>query len=309
MVIARSRWSWTSPTASGMVSAMNLVAAVAGTAPVVGPLLGALVLSVSHWRVSFWAVAALAAVVLGAVARAMPESLPVERHQHRRPRRSPSARPVRCCVLARVQRARGSAGVPRIGHRVRLRGHLRVRAAIDQRPGTIVDVGQLRGQRRRHDSPSQLVAAQVRAPGAEARVFVDSVLPVHPLSTALVMDIDFFWFSIPIRRRIGGLFRAHDGPGTRRPQRSCARLHPQSRDRSPAPGSPASFGFLQWLMASTHPRPSPAPRPRAGHRRPRGRHHPHITVATRRRLPPATGAPPTDDAETQLPTPGVGNHP
>src|SRR4051812_31961487 len=37
-----------------MVRAMNVVAAVAGTAPVVGPLLGALVLSVSHWRGSLF---------------------------------------------------------------------------------------------------------------------------------------------------------------------------------------------------------------------------------------------------------------
>jgi DHA1 family bicyclomycin/chloramphenicol resistance-like MFS transporter len=64
-----------------MVRAMNVVAAVAGTAPVVGPLLGALVLSVSHWRVSFWLVAGLAAVMLAAVALVMPESLPVVRRQ------------------------------------------------------------------------------------------------------------------------------------------------------------------------------------------------------------------------------------
>src|SRR4051812_31979105 len=37
-----------------MVRAMNVVAGVAGTAPVVGPLLGALVLSLSHWRGSLF---------------------------------------------------------------------------------------------------------------------------------------------------------------------------------------------------------------------------------------------------------------
>jgi DHA1 family bicyclomycin/chloramphenicol resistance-like MFS transporter len=62
-----------------MVRAMNRVAAAAGTAPVVGPLVGALVLSLSHWRVSFWLVAGLAAVMLATVAVTTPESLPVER--------------------------------------------------------------------------------------------------------------------------------------------------------------------------------------------------------------------------------------
>ena len=62
-----------------MVRAMNLVAAVAGVAPIVGPLLGALVLSVTHWRVSFWVVAALAGAMLLAVLLALPESLPAER--------------------------------------------------------------------------------------------------------------------------------------------------------------------------------------------------------------------------------------
>ena len=62
-----------------MVRAMNVVAAVAGIAPVVGPLLGALILELSHWRVSFWVVAALAALMLVAVAAGVPESLPSAR--------------------------------------------------------------------------------------------------------------------------------------------------------------------------------------------------------------------------------------
>jgi MFS transporter, DHA1 family, multidrug resistance protein len=62
-----------------MVRAMNLVAGVAGVAPVLGPLLGAAILQLSHWRVSFWVVAALAAAMLLAVAVGVPESLPVGR--------------------------------------------------------------------------------------------------------------------------------------------------------------------------------------------------------------------------------------
>ncbi|NIK61057.1 multidrug effflux MFS transporter [Kribbella shirazensis] len=57
-----------------LVRAMNLVAGVAGIAPIVGPLLGAAVLQLSHWRVSFWVVAALAAVMVVTVAVAVPET-------------------------------------------------------------------------------------------------------------------------------------------------------------------------------------------------------------------------------------------
>ncbi|WP_344238978.1 multidrug effflux MFS transporter [Kribbella hippodromi] len=58
-----------------LVRAMNLVAGVAGVAPIVGPLLGAMILQFSHWRVSFWVVAGLAAVMVIAVAVGVPETL------------------------------------------------------------------------------------------------------------------------------------------------------------------------------------------------------------------------------------------
>jgi DHA1 family bicyclomycin/chloramphenicol resistance-like MFS transporter len=58
-----------------LVRAMNLVAGVAGIAPIVGPVLGAAVLQFSHWRVSFWLVAGLAALMVVAVAAGVPETL------------------------------------------------------------------------------------------------------------------------------------------------------------------------------------------------------------------------------------------
>ncbi|HEY4569985.1 MAG TPA: multidrug effflux MFS transporter [Kribbella sp.] len=62
-----------------LVRVLNVVAAVGGIAPIVGPLLGALILQLSHWRVSFWAVAALGLAMTVAVLIAVPESLPPER--------------------------------------------------------------------------------------------------------------------------------------------------------------------------------------------------------------------------------------
>lgn len=59
-----------------MVHSLNLIAGVAGIAPIVGPLLGAAVLQFSHWRVSFWLVAALSVVMIGVVIAGVPETLP-----------------------------------------------------------------------------------------------------------------------------------------------------------------------------------------------------------------------------------------
>ena len=65
-----------------LVRRLNLVAGVGGIAPIVGPLLGAIILELSHWRVSFWVVAALGALMILAVAIGIPESLPPDK-RHR----------------------------------------------------------------------------------------------------------------------------------------------------------------------------------------------------------------------------------
>jgi DHA1 family bicyclomycin/chloramphenicol resistance-like MFS transporter len=64
---------------AALVRAMNTVAGVAGIAPIVGPLIGAAILQLSHWRVSFWVVAALAALMFVAVAVGVPETLPADK--------------------------------------------------------------------------------------------------------------------------------------------------------------------------------------------------------------------------------------
>jgi DHA1 family bicyclomycin/chloramphenicol resistance-like MFS transporter len=65
-----------------LVRSLNVVQGIAGIAPIAGPLLGAAILRLSHWRVSFWLLAAWSAVMVLTVALAVPESLPVgERHR------------------------------------------------------------------------------------------------------------------------------------------------------------------------------------------------------------------------------------
>src|SRR6195952_2487040 len=70
------------PRGPQLVRSLNLVAGVGGIAPILGPLLGAVILQLSHWQVSFWVVAALGALMIAAVAAGIPESLPPDR-RHR----------------------------------------------------------------------------------------------------------------------------------------------------------------------------------------------------------------------------------
>ena len=69
-------------TGARLVRVLNVIAGVGGIAPIVGPLLGAVILQLSHWRVSFWTVAALGVIMVVAVLVAVPETLPPER-RHR----------------------------------------------------------------------------------------------------------------------------------------------------------------------------------------------------------------------------------
>jgi DHA1 family bicyclomycin/chloramphenicol resistance-like MFS transporter len=66
-------------TGAQLVRVLNIIAGVGGVAPIVGPLLGAAILQLSDWRVSFWVVAVLGLTMVLAVLIAVPESLPRER--------------------------------------------------------------------------------------------------------------------------------------------------------------------------------------------------------------------------------------
>ena len=59
-----------------LVRVLNVIAAVGGLAPIVGPLIGAVILQLSHWRVSFWTVAALGVAMTLAVLAVVPETVP-----------------------------------------------------------------------------------------------------------------------------------------------------------------------------------------------------------------------------------------
>ena len=136
-------------TGAQLVRVLNVIAGVGGIAPIVGPLIGAVILQLSHWRVSFWVVAALGAGDDHCrVARRAGDAAPraaAQRRAARLRRRGPSG--------AAQPQLRGLPGRRGLGHGrpVRLRRHLGIRAAVDERavPDRVLD--RLRRQRRRHD--------------------------------------------------------------------------------------------------------------------------------------------------------------
>jgi DHA1 family bicyclomycin/chloramphenicol resistance-like MFS transporter len=64
---------------SQLVRVLNVVAGVGGLAPVVGPLLGGLLLQVSDWRASFWVLVVAGVVMTVCAAVLVPETLPRDR--------------------------------------------------------------------------------------------------------------------------------------------------------------------------------------------------------------------------------------
>lgn len=64
-----------------LVKMMNLIMAIGSIAPLVAPLLGALLIQTLGWRFAFWAIALLAAVQTAGAVLVVPESLPpAKRH-------------------------------------------------------------------------------------------------------------------------------------------------------------------------------------------------------------------------------------
>lgn len=226
-----------------MVRAMNVVAAVAGTAPVVGPLLGALVLSVSHWRISFWVVAALAAVMLAAVALAMPESLPVERRH--------------AGGLGRLLGATGEVLSSRV-----FSGHLVVFAFSMGTTFAYVATSAYVLQSMNGLTPLQysvdfavnaagmtaasLVAARY-ADRLPARVFVTAGLACTGLAGA-VLAVGAAWFSMPLAVALVGFIVLMTAQGLVGP--NAGALASAAVPEHPGTGS-ALLGFLQWVMAGT----------------------------------------------------------
>jgi DHA1 family bicyclomycin/chloramphenicol resistance-like MFS transporter len=226
-----------------MVRAMNVVAAVAGVAPIVGPLLGALVLSVTHWRVSFWVVAALAALMVITVALVMPESLQAERRHGG--------------GLGRLLGAAGEVLSSRA-----FSGHLVVFAVSMGITFAYVATSAYVLQSMNGLTPLQYavdfaanaggmtVAALVAARYADrvpARTFVKVGL-VATGTAGLVLAAAAVWFSMPLVAALVGFFVLMTAQGLVGP--NAGALASAAVPDHPGTGS-ALLGFLQWVMAGT----------------------------------------------------------
>ncbi|CAM3739374.1 multidrug effflux MFS transporter [Nocardioides zeicaulis] len=224
-----------------MVRAMNLVAAVAGVAPIVGPLLGAMVLSVTHWRASFWVVAAFAGVMVLTVALAMPESLAVERRHGG--------------GLGRLLGATGEVLSSRV-----FSGHLVVFAFSMGTTFAYVATSAYVLQSMNGLTPVQYsldfalnaggmtVAALVAARFADrvpARSFV-AVGLVATGAAGLVLAVSAVWFSMPLGVALVGFFVLMTAQGLVGP--NAGALASAAVPDHPGTGS-ALLGFLQWVMA------------------------------------------------------------
>jgi MFS transporter, DHA1 family, multidrug resistance protein len=240
MVIARSIVVDLSSGAR-MVRAMNIVAGVAGVAPVLGPLLGAAILQLSHWRVSFWVVAALAGAMLLAVAVGVPESLPVGRRHGG--------------GLGRLLGATGQVLRTRV-----FTGHLVVFAFSMGTTFAYVATSAFVLQSMNGLSPVEysidfaanaagMTVAALVAARLAGRVRTRSIVLVGLVATGgagAVLLVAALWFGMPLWAALVGFFVLMTAQGLVGP--NAGALASEAVPDHPGTGS-ALLGFLQWCMA------------------------------------------------------------
>jgi len=240
MVIARSV---VVDLASGarLVRALNMVAGVAGIAPIAGPLLGAAILELSHWRVSFWVVAGLAVVMAVAVAAGVPETLPASRRHGG--------------ALAQLA---GSAG--QVLRRRVFVGYLLVFAFSMGTIFAYVAASAFVLQSMNGLSPVLysvdfagnavgLTAATLLAARLAGRVPTRMVVGIGLVATGVagvVLLAGAIWFGMPLPTTLAGFFVLMTGQGLVGP--NVGALASEAVPGHPGTGS-ALLGFLQWCMA------------------------------------------------------------
>ncbi|HEY9292714.1 MAG TPA: multidrug effflux MFS transporter [Microlunatus sp.] len=226
---------------SRLVRAMNIVAGIAGIAPVVGPLLGAAILQFSHWRVSFWVVAAFATAMLVAVAVGVPESLPSDRRHGG--------------GLRRLIGATGQVLQTRL-----FTGHLVVFAFSMGTTFAYVATSAFVLQSMNGLSPVEysidfaanaagMTAAALVASRLAGRVATRSIVGVGLLASGgagVLLLVTAVWFAMPLWAAIVGFFLVMTAQGLIGP--NAGALASAAVPDHPGTGS-ALLGFLQWCMA------------------------------------------------------------
>lgn len=224
-----------------LVRSLNLVAGVGGIAPIVGPLLGAVILQLSHWQVSFWVVAALGALMIVAVATGIPESLPPAR-RHRG-------------GLAQLRRAAGQV----VGRRAFV-GYLVVMAFSMGVTFAYVATSTFILQSMNGLSPIMysvdfaanavgLALATLLAARLAGRVPTRSVITIGLAVTAaagVLMLVGALWWGTPLVIAVVAFFLLMSAQGL--VGANAGALASAQVPEHPGTGS-AVLGFLQWCMA------------------------------------------------------------
>ncbi len=240
MVIARSL---VVDLASGprLVKALNLVQGIAGIAPIVGPLLGAAILQLSDWRMSFWLLAVWSAVMLLTVAVSVPESLPAAR------RHSGGLRQLRG-ASGQVLRSRGF-----LGYLVVMAFSMGVTFAYVATSAFVLQsMNGLSPVTYSLDFAANavgLTVATLVAARLAGRVSTRAVIATGLAATAaagLLLLVGALWFDMPLWVAVVGFFVLMSAQGLVGPNAGAL----ASGEVPDHPGTGSSvLGFLQWCTA------------------------------------------------------------
>ncbi len=230
-------------TGARLVRVLNVVAGVGGIAPIVGPLLGALILQVSHWRVSFWVVAVLGLAMTICVLVAVPESLPPERRH------------------SGGLKAFAVAGRQVLGHR-RYVGYLLVSSSAMAALFAYVATSAFVLQSMNELSPiaysvdfavnaggmtiAALAAARLAGHVATRKVILGG--QIAALASGLAMLIGALWFGTPLFLAMACFFVLMTAQGLIGPNGGA--LASAEVPNNPGTGS-AVLGCAQWIVAGT----------------------------------------------------------
>ena len=226
---------------TALVRAINLIAGISGIAPVVGPLLGGVILQVSTWRLSFLVVAVLAAAMLVSVAVALPETLPPQRRHGGELRELAAA-------------ARDVLGQPRfVGYTVMVAfsmgsvfAYVATSAFILQ---TMNGLSPMVYSVSFATNAVGLALATLLAGRLAGRVPTRTVIMIGLILTGLVgvvLLVAAVWWSMPLWVALVGFFALMSAQGLI--SANAGALASSEVPDHPGTGS-AVIGFLQWCMA------------------------------------------------------------
>jgi MFS transporter, DHA1 family, multidrug resistance protein len=230
-------------TGAQLVRVLNVIAGVGGIAPIVGPLVGAVILQVSHWRVSFWAVAAAGLAMTLAVLVAVPESLPSDR------RHGGGLRDV-LVAGSQVLRRRSYVGYLLVAGSAMgaLFAYVATSAFVLQSMNGLSPIAysidfaaNAAGM-----TLAALVAARLAGRVATRTVILAGQLAA--LAAGIAMLIGAIWFDTPLVVAIVGFFVLMTAQGLIGPNGGA--LASDAVPDHPGTGS-AGLGFVQWVAAGT----------------------------------------------------------